>query len=422
MLLRCTRGVKNGKPHKYWHLVEDRRLADGRVAQRQVLCLGQINASQREARRKTIDVQVHGARPQVALFPAGSMPADDVDAIGVHLSHLRPQRPRQWGACRLALQLWQQPELDGFWRARLRPPRVGHAVVEGAPDGGGPPAHRPGLGAEVAQAVVRCERDGRSAGLGRRVGREEHAVALPGQAGETQRRVVQASQASLGRVIGARFDVLLLDLTSPCFETDVERSAEDLRRYGCSRDKRGDCPQVVIAPIVSPKGFPPSYEVPSSNAAGCTTLSEFLGRIEQQRYGRANRIRLMGRGIPTEDSLAKMRAKGASCLVDTPKGRLTKLEHSFLGRPWARVRAGVQVKRLAAEDDVELLAQSDARFDNERGMGRRRLRPCVDRLRALQGRALTRAQLLLWLGAARHEAGRAAGLLQVTISAASATT
>ena len=177
--------------------------------------------------------------------------------------------------------------------------------------------------------------------------------------------------------------------------------------------------QVVIALIVTPEGFPLSYEVLAGNTADSTTLSDFLGRIEQ-RYGRANRIWVMDRGIPTEDSLAEMRAKGASYLVGTPKGRLTKLEQAFLGQPWARVREGVQVKRLATEQDVYVLAQSDARIDKERGMRRRRLRRYVDRLQALQAQTLTRDQLLMKLGAAKHEAGRAAHLVQVTVSELSA--
>jgi transposase len=113
---------------------------------------------------------------------------------------------------------------------------------------------------------------------------------------------------------------------------------------------------------------------------------------------------------------------GASYLVGTPKGRLSRLEQAFLGQPWARVREGVQVKRLATEEDVYVLAQSDARIDKERGMRRKRLRRYVDRLQALQGQTLTRDQLLMKLGAARHEAGRAANLVQVTIPKASAKT
>ena len=119
MFLRCNRRKKDGKVHDYWSVVENRRCSDGRVLQRQVLYLGEINASQREASRKTIELQDAGTRRQVALFPAGSMPADDVDAIGVRLSELSLRRPRQWGACWLALQLWQQLELDSFWRPRF---------------------------------------------------------------------------------------------------------------------------------------------------------------------------------------------------------------------------------------------------------------------------------------------------------------
>ena len=92
MFLRCNRRVKDGKVHDYWNVVENRRLSDGRVVQRQVLYLGEINSSQREAWRKTIEVHSEGTRRQVALFPAGSMPADDVDAISVRLSELRIER------------------------------------------------------------------------------------------------------------------------------------------------------------------------------------------------------------------------------------------------------------------------------------------------------------------------------------------
>ena len=201
MFLRCNRRKKDGKAHEYWSVVENRRLRDGRVVQRQVLYLGEINASQREAWRKTIEVQDAGTRRQVALFPAGSMPVDDVDAIGVRLSELSLRRPRQWGACWLALQLWQQLELDSFWRPRLRPSREGTAVAEGAQDAGGLPAHRPGLGMAAAPPVVRRQRDGRPAGLGLRAGREEHAVPLPGQAGRAQGRAVQVPGAPLGRTV-----------------------------------------------------------------------------------------------------------------------------------------------------------------------------------------------------------------------------
>ena len=421
MFLRCTRRVKDGKAHEYWNLVENRRLADGRVAQRQVLYLGEINASQREAWRKTIEVHEQGARRQVALFPAGSMPADDVDAVGVRLRELRVERPRQWGACWLALDLWQQLELDSFWWPRLRPSREGTPWLKV-------------LKTLVAYRLIdpgsewRLHRQWFDASAMADLLDADFALAEKNTLYRCLDRLVEHKDELFkflkrrwGELFGAKFDVLLYDLTSTYFESDVERSEADLRQYGYSRDKRGDCRQVVIALIVTPEGFPLSYEVLAGNTADSTTLSEFLDRIER-RYGRANRIWVMDRGVPTEESLAKMRAMGASYLVGTPKGRLTRLEQAFLGQPWARVREGVRVKRLATEEDVYVLAQSDARIDKERAMRRKRLRRYVDRLQALQGQALTRDQLLMKLGAARHEAGRAANLVQVTIPKASAKT
>ena len=421
MFLRCQRRKKDGKLHEYWSIVESRRVGDGRVVQRQVLYLGEINASQREAWRKTIEVQDAGQRRQVALFPAGSMPCDDVDAIGVRLSELRLLRPRQWGACWLALQLWQQLELDVFWRARLRPSRQGTPWLKV-------------LKTLVAYRLIdpgsewRLHRQWFDASAMADLLESDFCLAEKNTLYRClDRLVVHKDELNKfllqrwGELFAAKFDVLLYDLTSTYFETDQDRGPDDLRRYGYSRDKRGDCRQVVIALIVTPEGFPLSYEVMSGDTADSTTLSGFLERIEH-RYGRANRIWVMDRGIPTEDSLAKMRAIGASYLVGTPKGRLTKLEQSFLSQPWAKVREGVQAKRLATQEDVYVLAQSDARIGKERGMRSKRLRRYIERLKAIQGQALTRDQLLMKLGAAKHDAGRAASLVKVSIPKEASTT
>jgi len=413
MFLRCNRRKKDDKTHDYWSVVENRRCGDGRVVQRQVLYLGEINASQREAWRKTIELQDAGTRRQVALFPAGSMPVDDVDAIGVRLSELRLQRPRQWGACWLALQLWQQLELDSFWRPRF-------ARAQG---------NTPWLKVLKTLVAYRLIDPGSEWRLHRQwfdssamadLLESDFALAEKNTLYRCLDRLVEHKDDLFkflvrrwGELFGAKFDVLLYDLTSTYFETDEDRGPDELRQFGYSRDKRGDCRQVVIALIVTPEGFPLSYEVMGGGTADSTTLSGFLDRIEH-RYGRANRIWVMDRGVPTEDSLAKMRSIGASYLVGTPKGRLTKLEQAFLNQPWAKVRDGVQVKRLATEEDVYVLAHSDARIGKERAMRRKRLRRYVERLKALQGQSLTRDQLLMKLGAAKHDAGRAASLVKVT--------
>ena len=391
MFLRCTRRKKDGKVHEYWSIAENRRLADGRIAQRHVLYLGEINASQRESWRKTIEVHDQdGERRQVALFPEGSMPCDDVDAIGVRLSELRLVRPRQWGACWLALQMWQELELDVFWRARLRPSREGTpwlkvlktlAAYRLIDPGSEWRLHRQWFDASAMADLLDsdfalAEKNTLYRCLDKLVAHKDEMFKF------LKRR--------WGELFGASFEVLLYDLTSTYFETDQERGQEDLRQYGYSRDKRGDCRQVVIALIVTPEGLPLSYEVMSGDTNDATTLSGFVDRIEH-RYGRADRIWVMDRGIPTEESLAKMRSIGASYLVGTP-------------------------------EDIYVLAQSDARIDKERAMRRRRLRRYLQRLQSIQGQALTRDQLLMKLGAAKHEAGRAASLVKVSIPKAATTT
>jgi hypothetical protein len=255
MFLRCTRGVKDGKAHEYWNLVENRRLSDGRVVQRQVLYLGEINASQREAWRKTIEVHERGQRRQVALFPAGSMPADDVDAIGVRLSELSLRRPRQWGACWLALDLWQQLELDSFWRPRLRPSREGTPWLKV-------------LKTLVAYRLIdpgsewRLHRQWFDASAMADLLHSDFALAEKNTLYRCLDKLVEHKDELFkflkrrwGELFRASFEVLLYDLTSTYFETDVQRGPDDLRQFGYSRDKRGDCRQVVIALIVTPEGF-----------------------------------------------------------------------------------------------------------------------------------------------------------------------
>jgi transposase len=113
----------------------------------------------------------------------------------------------------------------------------------------------------------------------------------------------------------ARFDILLYDLTSIYFESDPPGLGK--RRYGYSRDKRSDCVQIVLALIVTPEGFPLAYEVLAGNTSDKTTLASFLESIEAQ-YGQADRVWVMDRGIPTEETLQAMRTSARSLSGRTP--------------------------------------------------------------------------------------------------------
>ena len=417
MFLRAKRRFKDGKEHRYWSLVENCRVAGGRVVQRQVLYLGEINDAQRAAWCRSIEVldpEGSGSR-QMALF-ADDRPAPELafEVVQVRLSDLSLHHPRQFGGCWLALRLWGQLDLDGFWADKLPPSRKGTRWLNVlkvlvcqrllAP-GSEWRLHRQWFG-ETAMADL----------LG-----EDLGVAEKDTLYRCLDRLLIHKEAFFKflrerwqSLFGVRFDVLLYDLTSTYFECVPPE--EGARKFGYSRDKRSDCVQVVIALIVTPDGLPLAYEVMPGNTSDKTTLAEFLKAIERQ-YGRADRTWVMDRGIPTEETLEIMRQSDPPVhyLVGTPKGRLTRLERSFLTKPWAEARESVQVKLLEQGGELYVLARSEGRVDKERAMRRRRLKKLWKRLQELRKQTLSRDDLLLKLGAAKKEAGRAYGLVDLQL-------
>ncbi len=415
MFLRAKDRFKDGKHHRYWSIVENRRVADGRVVQRQVLYLGEINDSQKAAWCRTIDVldEDQNTSAQVALFPEDrSAPALDCDVVQVRLSGLKLHRPRQWGACWLACGLWEQLQLDRFWQPRLRPSRKRTRWLNV-------------LKTLVCYRLIDPGSEWRlhrhwydHSAMGDLLG-EDFTIAHSHTLYRCLDRLLEHKKALFSYLQErwqSLFDVLLYDLTSTYFESDPPGYGK--RKHGYSRDKRPDCVQVVIALIVTPEGFPLAYEVLPGNTSDNTTLEDFLAKIKAQ-YGKAERVWVMDRGIPTEASLASMRAADLPVhyLVGTPKGRLSKLEKTFLTRPWAQVRESVDVKLLEQDAEIYILARSHGRMHKERAMRQRRLRRLWQRLRELQRQSLTRDALLLKLGAAKKEAGRTYGLLDIRLPA-----
>jgi transposase len=212
----------------------------------------------------------------------------------------------------------------------------------------------------------------------------------------------------------AQFDVLLYDLTS----TYIEGQGEEIpkARYGYSRDQRFDCLQVVIALVITPEGFPLAYEVMDGNTSDRTTLRGFLEKIEA-RYGRARRVWVMDRGIPTEEVLAEMRdpQREVFYLVGTPRSKIQQYEKKWLDLPWRKVRESVEVKLFADEGELFVLAKSEGRRAKETAMRRRRLARLLWKLRAMRRSCPARDQLLLRLGAAKKEAGRAYSFVRIQL-------
>jgi len=340
----------------------------------------------------------------------------DADIVRIRLSQLSLHHPRQWGGCWLAAQLWEQLGLDRFWAECLPPSRKGTRWDW------------------VLQVLVsyRLLDPGSEWRLYRHWFEHSAMADLLGadlelaqihKLYECHERLLEHKQGLFTHLTGrwkdlfnARFEVLLYDLTSTYFESDPPFGEADKRRHGYSRDKRPDCVQVVIALIVTPEGFPLAYEVLAGNTSDKTTLVDFLKKIEEQ-YGKAERIWVMDRGIPTEKILEQMRAADppVQYLVGTPRGRLSQYEQKLTQLPWQVAREGVSVKLLAEGSELYVLAESKDRVNKERAMRRRQLKGLWKRLKKLREMKLTRDVLLKKLGAALHDYPVAARLVDAAV-------
>jgi hypothetical protein len=421
MFLRCTTRKKNGKEHCYWSIVENQRCAGGKIVQRHVLYLGEINDRQEAAWQKSIEVFEHGQPlPRtLSLFPAErALPVPtSQEILQVKLSELQLRRPRQWGACWLACHLYQELGLDRFWAERLPPGRKGTRwdwVLQTLC------AYRlldPGSEWRLHREWFERSAMGDLLGADFAALAEAHKLyACHDLLLKHKRELFDHLTQRWRDLFNARFDVLLYDLTSTYFESAPPFPEGDKRRFGHSRDKRSDCVQVIIALVVTPEGFPLAYEVLAGNTSDRTTLKDFLQKIEQQ-YGQAQRIWVMDRGIPTEAVLREMRESDPPVryLVGTPKGRLTELEKPLAERPWQQAREGVEVKLLPQAGELYIFAQSRDRVNKERAMRRRQMKALRDRLKELVQMQPTRDQLLMKLGAARQQWPTGWRLFQVRV-------
>jgi transposase len=415
VFLRSTNRKKDGKDHRYFSVVETQRVSGNKTVQRTVLYLGEINDSQQAAWRKTLTVFDEDTQESrnLSLFPDDRVvPAEALDSVQVRLSGLELRRPRPFGNCWLASELWRELGLTEFWQARLPAGRetvrwekvlrllVVNRLLE---PGSEFRVHRHWFVESAMDALLEAD----------------FAVAEKDRLYRCLDRIVEHKEELFvwlkqkwAELFQADFEVLLYDLTSTYFEGNMEEC--DKAKRGYSRDSRPDCAQVVIALIVTPDGFPLAYEVMDGNTSEQKTLKPFLDRIEKA-YGKARRTWVMDRGIPTEATLREMRERNLSYLVGTPKGRINKHEKQWLELPWKQVRDSVQVKLYEHEKELYVLARSDGRQAKEIAIRRKRLARLLRKLRAMRHSLPKRDQLLLRIGAAKKEAGRAFGFVQLTI-------
>jgi transposase len=407
MYLRCHSRRKNGKQHRYWSVVEARRLASGKTAQRQVLYLGEINDSQQEAWRKTLEVFDEDRQEycELSLFPADRpIPEGELRGISLNLTELRLVRPRSFGDCWLGCLLWEELWLGHFWAEKL-----------GVERGSAP-------WSKVLQLLVvnrLCE-PGSEFAVHRRwflrsamdellasdfaVAEKDRLYRCLDRIGDHKDELCRFLVERWKTLFDAQFDVLLYDLTSTYFEGACEQIPK--AKHGYSRDGRPDCRQVVIALVVTTDGLPLAYEVLPGNTADKTTLRTFVAKIEGL-YGRVRRVWVMDRGIPTRETLEEMRREGVAYLVGTPKGLLSRLEQDLADKSWEAVHDGMRVKLLQREGELYVLAQSQDRKKKENAIRRRKLKALIHGLNRLRRRCTNRDRLLEQVAILRKEAGRA---------------
>ena len=419
-------------------------MSGGRVLQRHVLYLGELNGRQETSWQKTIDLFARegDATPQqVSLFPEEHLPLDvghrEIPAVGIRLSEMRLVRPRQWGACWLGCQLWEQLGLEDFWAQRLPVGRQG--------------ARWDDILKTIAiyRLVSPCsewrlhrhwfDHSAMADLLG-----GDFSLAEIHRLYECHDRLLKHKTALFDHRTGrwktlfdAKFEVLLYDLTSTYFESDPPFPEGDKRKFGYSRYKRSDCVQVVIALIVTPEGFPIACEVLAGNTADKTTLRDFLKKIQTQ-YGKADRIWIMDRGIPTEEVLEEPEAKPEiDCHRQPQRGERSesnaqKRSARLLPR-WHAQKSPHGLRKRSARLSVEKCASQRAGQASGQGRGnlcfgaergshrqrtrRRRLRKHLKALADLSARKtpLGRDEFPQALGAAKKDAGQDARHLRVEV-------
>ena len=417
MFLRSNKRFKDGKEHRYFTVVESRRLGSGKVAQRQVLYLGEINDSQQAAWRKTLEVfdEQQCRYTPLSLFPEDRpVPADALDSVQVKLSEMKLERARPYGNCWLGCELWRQLQLDRFWAEKLPEGRESVAwaqvlellVVNRLLDPGSEfRVHRQwfdqsAMDVLLGQDLAVAEKDRLYRCLDRILAHKpELFVHL---------------QQRWKDLFNTEFDLLLYDLTSTYVEGEAEQNPK--AKYGYSRDGRPDCRQVVIALVMTATGLPLAYEVMDGNTSDKTTLRSFLDKIESL-YGKARRVWLMDRGIPTEAILTEMRRARQETfyVVGTSRAKVKQYEQKWLELPWQKVRESVEVKLFAQDGELYVLAKSEGRQAKEMAMRRKKLARLLRKLRAMRRSCPTRDQLLMRVGATKTDAGRAFGFVKINL-------
>jgi len=411
---------KNGKTHSYWALVESYRTGRG-SRQRVVAYLGELKRGEENGWAQLGRKLSGRKRPQRSLFdpPHYDDPLDDEEPVLVRLKDVALERLRDFGDVWMALGLWRLLELDKLLERLI-------------------PAGREEIPWPTVAAILSIARFCEPSS-------ELHIEAtwyprtalddlsgVPAEKVYTDRlyaamdvllpckdAIEKHLKERLGNLFDLEYDLLLYDVTSTYFEGTC--AANELAKRGYSRDNRPDCLQVCIGLVVTTDGIPLGYEVFAGNRNDATTVKEIVEAMEK-KYGRANRIWVMDRGMVSEENLKFLRSREGQYIVGTPKAMLRQFEQYLTGKEWHEVQEGVEVQLVPGPggDETFVLARSVDRREKEKAMHERfvdRLQAALEKMRAAaeSGRLKDEAVANRRLGRLMCQYWRAARAFEVKI-------
>ncbi|MCD6249407.1 MAG: IS1634 family transposase [candidate division Zixibacteria bacterium] len=405
MYLKTHKRKKDGKVNEYYSIVEKRKVAGGGYVQKTVLYLGEISDSQKKSWNKSIKVLNEQNEPvHKTLFALHDVDdiCENVDAIPLKLSGIKLEKPRAFGDCWLGCEVWDQLGLDTFWSGRIDTSKspvpyskvlklltVNRLIKPGSEFY----VHHHWFDQTAMDFLLDCDFQ---------VAEKNRLYRCLDRILPYKDELCQYLKDKWQMMFKLEYDVLLYDLTSTYFEGLCKRNPK--AKFGHSKDRRSDCRQVLIALVVTPEGFPINYEVLAGNTAEKTTLTDLMAKIEKM-YGKARRVWLMDRGIPTERSLAAMRQSCVDYLVGTPRRLMDEFQDELIDQDWQHVNESVRVKHLEADGECYVLACSKSRMMKERAMRKRKLRKYMDGLAKLKRNYRNWQRFTKRLGVLEHEAG-----------------
>ena len=401
MYLRHTTVRRGRKTLVYWNLVRSVRTG-GKVRQEVVASLGRLDVRGRDRAQKLAD-WITGKRCEPSLFEPADLDRDE--SAHIELKKLRVERSRRFGDVFLGLVLWRSLQLDSLFDELMQEGREDvrwstlaaiHVILR---------LCSPSSDLALAEDVYRKTALEDLLGVPAEKINDDRVYRALDRLLPHKEAVERHLKARLGELFDIEYDLLLYDVTSTYFEGLAESNPQAKRGY--SRDHRPDCKQVCIALVVTRDGIPLSYEVFDGNRVDVTTVEEIVGTMER-RFGAADRVWVMDRGMVSEKNIAWLRAGGRRYLIGASKSDLARMEQRIVEESdWTRIREDVEVKLVPAEDGTEtfILCRSQARKDKDRAIVQRFATNLEQRLERL-GARLRRSRRKLDLAQVERQIGR----------------